>query len=86
MAKQTKKTARSRTITAQLFNQWKRLTRQGDVRALVAHTGKSAPTIVNAITYGAVNSQELIDSINAFFESRAKAEKKQAAKLKNMQE
>lgn len=75
---------RARTIAISLFEVWKHQTRIGDAAKLVDVTGLSRPTIDNALTYGAVQKQELVDAINKFFEDRLNREREDAKRLKEL--
>lgn len=72
------------TIEPELFEQWKLLKRQGDVKLLKDLTNYSPPTIIRALTYGCVKKQDLIDAINTLFIKRSETEKKQALKLSTL--
>lgn len=77
---------KQRTISLELFNQWRNCTRLGDGKLLVDLLQVSKPTIDNALTYGHANKQSLIDGINQFFANRLIAERETAANLKNLQQ
>lgn len=77
-AKQTFK----RTISEDLFTEWQRLTRHGDVRLIVEGGELSQPTVVRALTYGYCAKQKTIDIVNKFFEDRIKNEASQASRFK----
>lgn len=79
------KNVRRRTINLELFNQWKNLVRTGDSQTIADLLGKSKPTIDNALIYGAVAQQEIVDGITNFFASRLLKEKDDALMLKNLQ-
>jgi hypothetical protein len=74
-----------RTISIELFTQWQRMTRQGDIKELVRVTKKSPPTIVRALTYGCVRKESLKEIINDFFNKRIAKEKAQAEKFEQAQ-
>lgn len=88
MAKKTKavpiKKLYKCTIEPELFEQWKLLKRQGDVKLLQEKTNISPPTIIRALTYGYVKKQDLIKAINTLFIKRAEDEKKQAEQLSKL--
>lgn len=71
-------------IAPELFEEWKRLRRQGDPEAIAKALDKSRPTITRALTYGHVNQKEIIDGINTFFSTRLDNERKMAKKLNKM--
>lgn len=73
-----------RTIDKELFEQWKRFFRQGDVKALVNITGKSKPTINNALKHGAIVDSDTIKAITDYFINRQTEEKKQTELLKSI--
>jgi hypothetical protein len=83
--KKPDKKARRRTINLELFNQWKNLTRTGDSTAIAELLGVSKPTIDNALIYGAVAQQKIVDGITKFFADRLMREKDDAMKLKKLQ-
>lgn len=72
-------------ISKELFAQWKRLFRENeDVKQLIELTGKSKPTITNALKYGHVSNAETVEIITNYFLYRDKSEKEQVEKLKNI--
>lgn len=76
-----KKQTFQRTISAELFEQWQRMTRHGDIKLIVNAKLLSQPTAVRALTYGYCAKQKTIDIINKFFEDRIKEEAKQSSKF-----
>jgi ribosomal protein L9 len=86
------KDKRERTIPEELLEQWKKQKRHGDPAALVKYLKKecklkvSRPTVDNALSYGAVHNQKLIDGINKFFEDRLKKELQTAETLNELGE
>lgn len=79
-----KNKARKRTIAKELFDAWKKQTRTGDIEKLAEVLNLSRPTVINALTYGAVSRQDYIDGINKFFEERLTRERENAARLNQL--
>lgn len=77
---------RKRTINLELFNQWKRLTRTGDSTKIAEVLDVSKPTIDNALIYGAVAQQKIVDGITKFFADRLMKEKEDAMTLKGLKD
>jgi endonuclease III-like uncharacterized protein len=83
--KKPAKNVRKRTINLELFKQWKALKRTGDSTTIADALGVSKPTIDNALTYGAVAQQKIVDGITKFFADRLMKEKDDANILKELQ-
>lgn len=75
---------RKRTIAEELHKKWQELTRRGDAEKLTKLLGVSKPTIDNALAYGGVHKQEIVDGITKFFADRIMAEKEAAQSLTEM--
>lgn len=75
---------RKRTIDASLLKAWKDQTRLGDLHAIAKMLGKSVPTIHNALYYGAVKTDGIVDGINKYFADRIVKEKEDAARLNEL--
>jgi hypothetical protein len=71
-----------RNIDLELFNEWQRHKRSGDVKKLVEFTKKSPPTIVRALNYGYCSKPDLKDQITNYFIMRNENEKKQVELLR----
>lgn len=80
------KAPRKRTISKELFDQWKKLRRKGDAKVIAAELDVSPPTIYNALTYGFVATQRLTDGITSFFANRLLKEKSDGEELKQLQQ
>jgi endonuclease III-like uncharacterized protein len=76
---------RKRTISAELHKQWRNLERKGDSTKLAELLGVSKPTIDNALIYGFVQQQKIVDGITQFFADRLMKEKDDALTLKTLQ-
>lgn len=75
---------RKRTIDASLLKAWKSQTRLGDAARIAELLGYSRPTIDNALIYGAVKIDGLVDGINKFFTDRIVKEKEDAYRINNL--
>lgn len=75
---------RKRTIDASLLKAWKDQTRLGDSSRIAEVLGYSRPTIDNALIYGAVKIEGLVDGINKYFSDRIVKEKEDAARLNEL--
>lgn len=75
-----------RTISEELHEQWKLHRRIGDCDALAALLKVSKPTIDNALIYGAVHQQKLVDGITKFFKDRLLKEQGDAQELQQLGE
>jgi len=71
-----------RTISVELFQQWRELARKGDAELLAETIGVSKPTINKAIIYGCVHSDGLKDQITKFFADRLMKEREDADRLR----
>lgn len=85
MATRKKKPRLERTISKELHEEWVKLTRKNDAKAIAEKLEVSKPTIDNALIYGNVHQQRLIDGINSYFKERLENENKQAAELRELQ-
>ena len=83
--KTTKNDKYRRTISEELFDQWRKLARKNDVQAIAKALNISVPTITKALVYGFVHQQEIVDGITKFFADRLLAEKDKAKELKELQ-
>lgn len=63
-----------RTIARELHEQWRKMYRTGDGDLLADELKVSKPTIDNAIIYGCVHKQKLVDGITKFFQNRLQRE------------
>lgn len=68
-------------ISSELFDAWQTLRRTNDAEAIANKYGWSRPTIDNALNYGHVNKQEIIEQISEFFVNRKEKERATAASL-----
>ncbi len=85
MATKKKKPRLERTISQELHDEWVKLTRKNDAKSIAEKLEVSKPTIDNALIYGNVHQQRLIDGINSYFKERLENENKQAAELRELQ-
>jgi hypothetical protein len=69
-----------RTISINLFRQWKKMRRFNDGRDLTIHLAKSRPIIDRALKYGHVKDETLIKKITKFFADRERRESELDAK------
>lgn len=76
---------RHRTIAEELHKQWRKLQRNGDALAIAEKLGVSKPTIDNALAYGCVQQQRIVDGITEFFKDRLTNEANAAKELENLQ-
>ncbi len=79
-----KKQRRQRTIAVELLKEWKKLSRKNDSTKIAEKLQVSKPTIDNALIYGCVHQQMIIDGINAYFSDRLISERQEADKLRNL--
>lgn len=75
-----------RTISEELFKQWRNLQRKGDSAALATKLKVSKPTIDKALIYGCVHQQAIVDGITTYFASRILGEKEAAQVLQSAQD
>lgn len=73
-----------RTISIELFTQWRNSSRKGDPQLLMDHLKATKPTINKALIYGHANSQKLIDGITQFFADRYRKELDAAEELQRL--
>ncbi len=85
-AKKAKKKIRQRTIAKELLVQWQNLTRNNDAKLIAKELEVSKPTIDNALIYGYVQQQRIIDGINTYFETRLTKERADAGRLQELGE
>lgn len=71
-----------RTIPKEMFDQWKKCYRHGDMNLIIEASGFSKPTISRAVKFGNASNEKVIDSVNNFFELRLIQEKEMANDLK----
>lgn len=74
-----------RTISEELFQQWRNLSRKGDPIELMKVLGVSKPTINKALIYGCCHQQSVIDGITKYFADRILKEKADAENLRSLQ-
>lgn len=70
------------TIPEEMFTEWKKNYRHGDVNKIIEVSGFSKPTVSKAVKYGNASNVDLIQHINQFFKLRLAAELKTASTLK----
>jgi hypothetical protein len=90
MAKtQERKTPKSekfrRTISEELFQQWRNLARKNDPTEIATKLEISRPTVNKALIYGCCHQQSIVDGITKFFTDRILKEKEAAAGLAQLQ-
>lgn len=83
--KKKKKPRLQRTIAEELHAEWTKLYRKNDTTEIAKILDVSKPTIDNAIIYGCVHQQMIIDGINKYFSDRLNREKEQAEQLRGLQ-
>lgn len=81
-----KPTRHQRTISAELFGQWRKLERKNDSTVLAKHLNVSKPTIDKALIYGCVHQQVLVDGITTYFADRIMRETATAEGLRDLQD
>lgn len=79
-----KKPRRERTIARELHNEWQKLERKNDSKLIAEELGVSKPTIDNALIYGHVNQQRIVDGITKYFADRLTREREDASKLNKL--
>lgn len=65
-------------IEKELFDAWKKHQRKTDVEELMVLTGKGRSLIVQALRYGHVKDEKVVDIISKFYIDRANKQKEQA--------
>lgn len=89
MAKSERKTPKSekfrRTISEELFQQWRNLSRKNDPTEIATTLQISRPTVNKALIYGCCHQQAIVDGITKFFSDRIMREKEAAANLSQLQ-
>lgn len=75
---------RRRLIDEDLLKAWQQLKRVGDAEAIATLLGVSKPTIENALIYGHVHQDRIINGINTFFSDRLQKEKQMAGELRQL--
>lgn len=74
-----------RTISEELFQQWRNLSRKNDPTEIATTLGVSRPTINKALIYGCCHQQTVVDGITKFFADRIMREKAAAENLRSLQ-